>query len=69
MKEQEKSPEKQLNEMESTNIPDAEFKIIGLRMPKERQGRMNDLSENLNKERVIIKGIKKNPKGKPVRNE
>ena len=41
MKEQNKSPEKELNKMEASNVPDAEFKTLVIRMLKE-------LSENLN---------------------
>ena len=47
MKEQEKSPEKELNEMEATEIPDVEFKTMVIRMLKNLKGRMDDLSENL----------------------
>ena len=47
MKEQEKTPEKELKEMEISNLSDAEFKTLVKRMFKE-------LSEDLN-------GIKKNP--------
>ena len=66
-KEQEKSPEKQLkeiDEIEVTQIPYAEFKIMVVRTLKDLQGRIDDLSENLSKERVSIKKdigtIKKN---------
>ena len=41
MKEQNKTPEKELNEMEITNLSDAEFKTLIIRMLKE-------LSEDLN---------------------
>ena len=41
MKEQSKSPEKELNKMEISNLSDAEFKILFIRMLKE-------LSEDLN---------------------
>ena len=34
IKEQEKSPEKELDEMEATKIPDAEFKTMAIRMLK-----------------------------------
>ena len=63
-KEQEKSSEKDLNEMETTKKPDAEFEAMVKKMFKNHRGRMDDLSENLNKEIVIIKkeieAIKKN---------
>ena len=35
MKEQNKTPEKELNEMEMTNLSDAEFKTLVIRMLKE----------------------------------
>ena len=41
MKEQIKTPEKELNEMEVSNLPDTEFKTLVIRMLKE-------LSEDLN---------------------
>ena len=41
MKEQIKNPEKELNKMEISNLSDAEFKTVVIRMFKE-------LSENLN---------------------
>ena len=39
MKKQVKTPEKELNEMEISNLSDAEFKTLVIRM-------LNDLSEN-----------------------
>ena len=41
MKEQTKTPEKEINKMEISNLSDAEFKILVIRMLKE-------LSEDLN---------------------
>ena len=43
MKEQNKIPEKELNETETSNRPDEEFKTLVRRM-------LNDLSEKFNKE-------------------
>ena len=54
MKEQKKSPEKELSEMEATNIPDAEFKRMITRMFKDLRGRMDDLSDSLNKEIISM---------------
>ena len=48
MKEQDKIPEKELNEMEANNLADAEFKTLVIRMLKE-------LNENFNKEIESIK--------------
>ena len=50
MKEQDKSPEKEINEVEASNLRDIEFKKIVIRMLKE-------LSENYNKEIASIKKI------------
>ena len=41
MKEQNKFPEKELNKMETSNLLDAEFKTLVIKM-------LNELSENLN---------------------
>ena len=41
MKEQKKTPEKQLNKMETNNLLDAEFKTLVMRM-------LSELRENLN---------------------
>ena len=46
LKEQNKTPEKELNEMEISNLSDAEFKILVIRMLKE-------LSEDLNSTKKI----------------
>ena len=56
MKEQETSPEKELNKMEESNLPDTEFKWMVIRMLKELRGRIGKLSENLNKEIISIEG-------------
>lgn len=45
-KEQEKSPEKGLNELEATKIPGEDFNIIVIRMLQDLRGRTDDLSEN-----------------------
>ena len=50
-----KYQEIELNEMEETKILDAEFKIMIVRMLKDVRERMDDLSQNLNKETVNIK--------------
>ena len=41
MKEQNKTPEKELNKIETSNLPDAKFKTLGVRI-------LNELSKNLN---------------------
>ena len=49
MKEQEKTPQKELNKMEANNIPDTEFKMLVIRMFNELRGRMDELSGNITK--------------------
>ena len=51
LKEQNKTPEKELNEMEISNLSDAEFKILVIRMLKE-------LSEDLNSIKKIESEMK-----------
>ena len=49
MKEQNKIPEKELNKMETSNLPGAEFKTLVIRMFNELR-EVDGLSENFNKE-------------------
>ena len=53
MKEQNKTPEKELNEMEITNLSDTEFKTMIIRM-------LRKLSENFKSRTKDIEIIKKN---------
>ena len=53
MKEQEKSPEKELNEMEANKLPDTEFKTMVIRMLKE-------LLEDFNHIKKGMETLKKN---------
>ena len=39
MKQQEKTPENKLNEMEASNLPETEFKIMVIRMLNELRGK------------------------------
>ena len=52
MKEQIKTPEKELNEMEISNLPDTEFKTLVIRKLKELSEDLNSTKKNL----VINKG-------------
>lgn len=61
MKQQEKTLEKELNEMESSNLLDTEFKRLVIKMLKE-------LGEKFNKERICIKKDTETNKHK-VKNE
>ena len=45
MKEQNKTPEKELKEMEISNLPDAEFKTLVIRMLKELSGDLNNIKK------------------------
>ena len=40
---------KKLNKIETSNLPDAEFKTLFIRMLNELRGRVVELSENFNK--------------------
>ena len=64
MKEQNKTPEKELNRMEASNPPNAEFKMLIIRMFNELRGGVDELSENFNKEigniKIEIENTEKN---------
>ena len=64
MKEQDKTPEKELNKMETSNLPDAEFKTLVIKMLSELRGKSEELSETFNKEigniKMEIENIKEN---------
>ena len=55
MKEQNKTTETELNKMETSKLLDAEFKTQVIRMFTELRGRVDELSENFNKEIGNIK--------------
>ena len=60
MKEQNKTPEKELSEMEITNLSDTDFKTLVIRMLRE----LLEYSKNIKKEeKVTLSEIKKNPQG------
>ena len=50
IKKQNKTPQKELNKMEISNLLDAEFKTLIIRILNEPWEKINELSENLNKE-------------------
>ena len=52
---QNKTPEKELNKMETGNLPDAQFKTLMIRMVNEQGGRVDELHENFKKEIGDIK--------------
>ena len=45
IKEQNKTPEKDLNEVEIINLPDAEFKTLMIKMLKELIGYLNNIKK------------------------
>ena len=47
MKEQDKSPEEELSEVEISNLPDKVFKVMIIKMFKELWKRLNEQSEKL----------------------
>ena len=47
MRKQEKSPEKDLNKIEISNLSDAESKTLVIRMLNELMGRVDELNEYL----------------------
>ena len=49
MKEQDKTPEKQLNEMEISNLPEKEFRIMIVKMIHDLRKRMQRMQEMLAK--------------------
>ena len=57
-----------LNKMEMSNLPDAKFKTLVVRMFGELRGRVDELSENFNKAAENIMETANIKKG-PVRNE
>ena len=61
MKEQNKAPEKEFTKMETSNLPDAEFKPLTVKILKKLRRRVNKFSGNFNKETEYIK-IGRQPK-------
>ena len=55
MKEQNKTPEKELNEMEISNLSDAEFKTLVIRMLKEFTGYYNSIKKTQAEMKVALR--------------
>ena len=55
MNEQDKSPEKQLNEMEIGNFPEKEFRIIIVKMIQNRRKRMEKMQNIFSKDLEQLK--------------
>ena len=65
-KEQVKTPEEELSEVEIGKLPDKEFKVMIIKMIKELGRRMDEHSEKINKE---LEDVKKNQTGEYNWNE
>ena len=60
MKEEGKTSEKNKpNEMERSNTPDKEFKVMDIKMLTKLRERMDKHSKNLNKETENVRAVKK----------
>lgn len=55
VEEQEKTPERELNEVEASILSDMEFKIQVIKTLNKHKGRIDNLTENINKEIISIK--------------
>ena len=60
MKKQNKIPEKELNKMEISNLSDAEFKTLVIRMLRELIGYFNSIKKTQAEMKVALNEIKKN---------
>ena len=60
MKEQIKTPEKELNEMEMSNLSDAQFKTLVIRMLKELSKNFNNTKKMQSKTKDTLIEIKNN---------
>ena len=63
MKEQNKTPEKELNKIETSNLSDAEFKTLVIRMLKELTGYFKNIKKTQAKMKFSLSKIKKNLQG------
>ena len=55
MKEQDKTTEKQLNEVEMGNLPEKEFRIMRVKMIQDLGNRMEKIQESFNKDLEKLK--------------
>ena len=63
MKEQNKTPEKELKKMEISNLLDTKFKILVIRMLQELIGYFNAVRKTQEEMKVALSEIKKNLQG------
>ena len=66
VKEKNKTPEEELNKMEISNLSDAEFKTLVIRMLKELIGYFNNIKKTQAEMKVAISEIKNNIPGPTV---
>ena len=69
MKEQIKTPEKVLNEMEISNLSDAEFKTIFIRMLTELSEHLSSIKKNQSETKDTLIEIKNNLQGNNSRGQ
>ena len=67
MKEQNKTPEKELNERKTTNLSEAEFKTLVIRMLKALLDYSNNIKKTQEEMKVTLSEIKKNLQGRKER--
>ena len=60
MKEQNKTPEKELNKMETSNLSDTEFKTLVMKMLKDLIGYFNSIKKTQAEMKVTLSEINKN---------
>ena len=60
MKEQNKTPEKEVNNMQSSNLSDAEFKTLVIKILREHIGYFNSIKKTQAEMKLILSEIKKN---------
>ena len=64
MKEQIKTPEKEWSEIQTSNLSDAEFKTLVIRMPKELSEDLNSIKKIQSEMKNTLIEIKNNLQGK-----
>ena len=64
MKEQIKTPDKKLNKIEISNLSEAEFKTLVIRMPKELSEDLNSIKKIQSEMKNTLIEIKNNLQGK-----
>ena len=63
VKEQNKTPEKELNKMEIANLSDVEFQTLVMRMFKETIGYYDNIKKTQAEMKAALSETKKNPQG------